>query len=110
MRARPEAGLKDGVIGLADAGIAGDGDRVFFHQGCEAVDVHGIGLHDDEAAILRAGGELIGEDGIEVREYDPVEAIIFVEFLSDDGTDPADSNYHCICHKKIPDEGDVHER
>jgi hypothetical protein len=40
------------MIRLTDAGVTRNRDAVFFHQGSQTFDVHGISL-DDDKAILR---------------------------------------------------------
>ena len=87
------------MIRLANAGITGDRDLVLLQQRGQPFDIHGVGLHNHKAIPARPRSKLLGEYGIDVREHDSLEAIKFVKLLSDDRTNAADSDDHCVFHK-----------
>ena len=98
---RAEAGFEHRVVRLAHTGIAGHGDLVLAHEGCQRIGVHGISLHHEKPTLRGFCRELVCKNGIHIRQNDSVETIVFVEFLADDRSHTANSNNHCVCHKKI---------
>ena len=101
VRTRTQTGFHHGVIRQAHAGIAGHIDPVLLHQRGQLIRLHRVRLHDDEPAFRRLRRELICKNRVHVRQHDPLEAIVFVQFLADDRTHAADTDDHCVCHKKM---------
>ena len=86
------------MVGRADRRVTGHLDFVLFDQGRRSFHVHGVSFDHDEAVVWDAFGKLLGEDGVAVGANDPVDAVVFVEFLGDDGSHPAHSDHHCVGH------------
>ena len=70
-------------------------------SGGELGGFHRVDVMTSKRLLFVCSCRCLAKRRVDVRQDDPVEAIVFVELLADDGAHSAHADDHCVRHKVI---------